>query len=362
MKIWILDRDVNNYASLKFVSGFDLDLVLSFRGEAKKDNWTSPKFVRINNLPFGNTTGLLSYTPFFDDEAVKELDCFLEGNAELLPLNCPEGNFYVVNVTKVLDCLNLERSEYKSFSDGRIMRMIKYVFYEGIVRDIDVFKVKGLEGRDVFVSDKFKNKVEESQLTGFKFTLVWDSELVEIAPVISESIPSIEKRDLQQEKDMPKSRAFEYVEKLLEKEEKELKKDIIKTEHIFSIKSKKEGKEIAKQLNDIVDNILNTGACPRKYNGNYETAKALGILYGYAISLEYGWKFEKLGSFKGNTKLSVVSPKEGYSIQLTDYIYKILSKKNIGPDGNNDNTVLLLFNMIANLNEEKSECKYSPLS
>lgn len=362
MKVWILDCDVNNYNSLKFKNGFDLDLIHSFQGESKKDTWRSPKFERMNNRPFSNSPGLSSHIPVMDEEAVNVLNRMIEENAELLPLDCPCGTFFAVNVVRVLDCLDLNKSEFKSFSDGRIMRMIKYSFFEEKINEINLFKVKGLELKRPFVSDRFKKAVEDNHLKGFVFTLAWDSEKEDSAEQFLSQEAVTPKEDLKSQKEKIKMATFEYVENVSSDWEKKIVKTIRKIEHNFSVKDSKEGGNLAENITYIMDNILVTGNYPKKYDGMYEVAKALGLLYGYAISLEYGWKFEKLGSFKGNTKLSVVSPKEGYSIQLTDYIYKILSKKNIGPDGNNDNTVLLLFNMIANLNEEKSECKYSPLS
>lgn len=40
----------------------------------------------------------------------------------------------------------------------------------------DIFKLIDEPRRSPFVSEKFKKAVEDNNLTGFKFELVWDSE------------------------------------------------------------------------------------------------------------------------------------------------------------------------------------------
>ena len=52
----------------------------------------------------------------------------------------------------------------------------KYVFIEEKVANIPIFKIVDEKRRDGFVSDEFKRIVEENNLRGFKFILVWDNE------------------------------------------------------------------------------------------------------------------------------------------------------------------------------------------
>lgn len=52
-----------------------------------------------------------------------------------------------------------------------------------------------------------------------------------------------------------------------------------------------------------------------------------------------------------------------YMISLPmNYMQNILTNKNIGLDGNNDNTILLLFNMLNNIDDNPKDKKYMPLS
>lgn len=179
MKIWKLDSDVNNYENLVECGYPNLDLLQSFDGRSKINNWISPKLEPLHgcNRPFSNTPGYLPHIPVFDEKAINVLKCFLDKNAEILPLECNVGKFYAINVIRVLDCVDYEKSIFKTFRDGkRIMRFSKYCFNINEVLKEDLFKIKDEKLKRPFVSDNFKDVVTKSGLTGFEFELVWDSE------------------------------------------------------------------------------------------------------------------------------------------------------------------------------------------
>ncbi len=101
----------------------------------------------------------------------------LTDNAEILPLDCEDGNFYAINVINVMDCINYEKSQYKTFRDGtRIMRFTKYVFIEKKIEGMNLFKIKDEPLKRPFVSEEFRKRAIDNNLTGFKFELAWDSE------------------------------------------------------------------------------------------------------------------------------------------------------------------------------------------
>lgn len=110
----------------------------------------------------------------------KALDCLLpliENNIEILKLDFDGGDFYAINVTKVINAINYEKSKYKTFRDGRrIVLFNKYAFEPEIVIGISIFKIIDEPCRFAFVSDEFKEIVEKNKLKGFEFKLVWDSE------------------------------------------------------------------------------------------------------------------------------------------------------------------------------------------
>ncbi len=180
MKIWILDCDVNDYENLAWGNNeydIDLDFIQSFNGVSKEKDWNPVKLKRMyDNRKFSNTPGLSSHIPVFDKKAVDIMEEFLIGNAEILSIFCGDKEFFAINVIKVLDCIDYEASEYKTFKNGvRILRFIKYAFIEEKIENVHLFKIKDGTLKRPFVSDGFRQKVLDSVLTGFQFELVWDS-------------------------------------------------------------------------------------------------------------------------------------------------------------------------------------------
>lgn len=176
MKIWILDCDVDTYENLTWKMGLDINFVQSFDGKEKMKDWNPVQVKRMYDREFSNTPGLSPHIPVFDEKAINVLSDLLMGNAEILPLDCEDGIFFAINVINVIDCIDYGRSKYKTFRDGkRIMRFISYAFDEEKIKGMYLFKIKDEPLKRPFVSDEFRKRVVDSNLTGFKFELAWDS-------------------------------------------------------------------------------------------------------------------------------------------------------------------------------------------
>lgn len=97
---------------------------------------------------------------------------------ELLPLNHDTQRFYAVNVIRLIDGLDLEKSIVKyveghpNFVDG----VIKFAFKLDVIENYPIFKIPEYKRLRVFVTDTFKEAVEANDLKGFTFELLWDSE------------------------------------------------------------------------------------------------------------------------------------------------------------------------------------------
>lgn len=81
--------------------------------------------------------------------------------------------FYIANIIKVVDALCLEKSVYFSTEIeglGTIYTVSKYGIYENKTEGADVFKLAQRQEIPIFVSDKFKQLVENEGITGIKFT------------------------------------------------------------------------------------------------------------------------------------------------------------------------------------------------
>lgn len=179
MKIWKLHFEVDEFDNLIPVKKFTADQILSFDGRKMKDNW-KPLLVKRaepeKELKLSDAPGFT--IPVFSKKALEVLRPLIQNSIEELELQFSEAEYYGINVIAVLNVLDYDKSEYIKFSDGnRIMVIEKYVFKkcDALVNN-NIFKIVDEPGRKAFVSDCFKQAVEDNKLSGFKFELVWDSD------------------------------------------------------------------------------------------------------------------------------------------------------------------------------------------
>lgn len=180
MKIWQLCFDVNNYANLQPIPELTADEIQSFNGSTKLLNWHPYQVEPIeNNLELGDAPGFT--IPVFSQKACDVLMPLISHDVEFLPLLCSRGNFFAVNVIKVLDVIDYSNSIFRKYSDGkRIMTFQKYSFRScNALNESNIFKIIDEPTRRAFVSEQFKKTIEENELKGFNLKLVWDDEQIE---------------------------------------------------------------------------------------------------------------------------------------------------------------------------------------
>lgn len=176
MQVYQLGRDANRYRWLSAVREEDFDALVG-RPNLRRATWT-PIYVEYLNdklnrkLPKGDfpTFGTV---PTFTQKAVDVLFDILVENGELLPLTSAEGPFYVFNVTRVVDALDKEQSDLKRFSDGTIMRVVRYAFDPQAIGELSIFRVPELPTE--FVTQRFVDRVESAGLKGFAFSKIWQA-------------------------------------------------------------------------------------------------------------------------------------------------------------------------------------------
>ena len=109
-------------------------------------------------------------------------------------------------------------------------------------------------------------------------------------------------------------------------------------------------KEVVTTIMDKVDEILagNYGADEIK-----DFAIALGCLWGRMVVRQYGWEYRDIVFDKDSDALQcLVSPQEFFCCNPISFVYGILTGNNTGLDGKNDNTILLLFNMLDGIDQQ----------
>ena len=155
---------------------------------------------------------------------------------------------------------------------------------------------------------------------------------------------------------------FPYVAELPQEIRDEIEATAKKAMRVFQIDEAADGKTMASEICSAVDQILSTQEIPSAYGDMADVAVALGVLFGQALCTGYGWRWKVFGNSEEQTVFGVVSPEENFCNAPLLYLNRILSGQNIGLDGNNDNTVLLLYNMLENIDQRPEEKKYVPLA
>ena len=172
MSFYTIVPDSDTYDSLVLRSPANYESYYAFEGRRLADSW-KPLPVKIYKAKKrGNFPQLVLHIPVFDAKALEILRPVIEPNAEVLPLDCPDGQYYAINGLAVLDCLDAQRSEIVRISTGRIMDILKYVFLPERIGDANIFKVCEMPLRKVFVSELFKSTVEENGLKGLNFVKI----------------------------------------------------------------------------------------------------------------------------------------------------------------------------------------------
>ncbi len=176
MKVWHWIADVDNFENLTTLKQEDWEK-LRFDGRKLADTWTALAVRVMEDSKISDTPGLSSGAPVLSPRAISVLKDLMKDIVEVLPLICSSGEYYVINVLDVVECVDYEKAEFERYeSSGRIMLFNKYAFKPECVKGKHIFKIIDEPVRRPFISDEFRNRVLENGLAGFKFELVWDSE------------------------------------------------------------------------------------------------------------------------------------------------------------------------------------------
>lgn len=123
------------------------------------------------NKPIGDVVSSINISCYIiNEKAYKILYPYLKKHSQIFRLENENEIFYVINVTDVIDCLDYEKSELKLFpSSGRVMRVIRYAFRTEKLKNATIFKLPEFPNGISYVTERFKNVVEENNIKGFKF-------------------------------------------------------------------------------------------------------------------------------------------------------------------------------------------------
>lgn len=175
-RVYHLSADGDHYRGLRCSAELGPLATMVLTGESIVDDW-QPVEVELctGSVPVGD---ILSFGPGMgvSQRGVDILAPLIEGSVEFLPLNSDDGQFYMMNVIRVVDALDRDSSELKLFKDGRrVMRIVRHVFYPSKTESEFVFKIPEQVRSRVYATDRFREAIERAELKGFHFTQLWTS-------------------------------------------------------------------------------------------------------------------------------------------------------------------------------------------
>ncbi|WP_061313324.1 hypothetical protein [Clostridium botulinum] len=156
-------------------------------------------------------------------------------------------------------------------------------------------------------------------------------------------------------------RYYDYISDLDDNTQKVLKETILTASKAFCISNPNDGETIASEVRSWIDRILETGTFPEEYESLDDVCIALGALYGHSLNISYGWSWEIFGENEDGSMCGVVSPEKNFCNPSFNYIYSILIGSNYGSDVKKENTVLLSYNMMSDIDKKPIHLKYYPI-
>lgn len=117
--------------------------------------------------------------------------------------------------------------------------------------------------------------------------------------------------------------------------------------------------EVVSKIHEEVDRLLLEDTDPAALR---EYAIQLGCLWGMMVERQYGWQWQYLVFGEDVKGIYLVSPGALYCCPPLYFLDRILSGSNPGLDGKNDNTVMLLFNMLDDIENHAPPQPYQMLA
>ncbi|MCQ6559977.1 imm11 family protein [Paenibacillus mendelii] len=182
MKIWWLDYHpaYNTVNFENYEDGKNLREILQDASPLSR-NWVSHNVVLDNKGKPSDILNAVGGSLIVSERAKEIITQLPDTNVEFLPLTSSEGEFYVLNVLTVLNCVDPNQSKEKRLgSSNKLIDYEELEFYKDVVQDKDLFRIMLHEGNrvlpNIYVSDRLKNLLD-NHLEGYQLVEMWDSEM-----------------------------------------------------------------------------------------------------------------------------------------------------------------------------------------
>jgi hypothetical protein len=130
-----------------------------------------------SNLPKSDFPAYLPSTAFLSARAVDRLRPILLACGEILPIDLTNDHdiFYLFNVTRVINAVDMQRSEFMELPSGSIGPCELLVFNPALIPS-DAFFFKNTQmgpATRIFATEQAVAAVLRVNLTGYEFRLAW---------------------------------------------------------------------------------------------------------------------------------------------------------------------------------------------
>ncbi|EOP11885.1 MULTISPECIES: suppressor of fused domain protein [unclassified Bacillus (in: firmicutes)] len=178
MKIWKIISN-SNFDQLECENEEGQEIVdNACQGQSVIDKWDPLQMKLLNE---GEPSDLLSEIPLvFTKKAIEVVLDLIKRKVEILPLVHERYECYAIHVLNVLDCIDYENADPDDFGG-----FDKFAFITEKIRGEHIFCALNTKHKygdfpivsvQTFVSNEFKERVAKSELKGFEFELVWESD------------------------------------------------------------------------------------------------------------------------------------------------------------------------------------------
>jgi hypothetical protein len=171
IEVWRYNARSENHLSLALAEDEDFTFFYNhFVGQAMGEIWHSPRLeILCKKKKLLDFVSWDLAVPVISERAKISLSPLISPYAEMLPLIILRGiQYYAVNVTCVVDCVDLDRSETTKYEDGSIANIDWYAFQNNRLPNVPIFKVPECY-RDVFVTRTFVEEIIQKNLRGAIF-------------------------------------------------------------------------------------------------------------------------------------------------------------------------------------------------
>ncbi|WP_430408826.1 hypothetical protein [Kordia sp.] len=184
MKIYKIDIDQNETRLvLPDIEGLEILKYKIFDGKKKADFWKdsiwyifNPTLTATNFLSFGTTSALVFDQKVYDSE----LYDILERAGEILPITIKKENYYVLNITEIINVLDEEKTTWELLEDNTKGDITEYSFLKNRFTNSSLFKIPETYTTEIFVhsdtkvfEEEFYTLYKKLNFTGLIFNKVY---------------------------------------------------------------------------------------------------------------------------------------------------------------------------------------------